>query len=319
MNRTGFLALGAAVLALVAGAAWWRLSPPSIPNLPGLTDAQMSALYANPLPAPDGPLRVFHIGHSLVNHDIPAMLAQLAGNGHQYESQLGSFATLKAHWGDAALMDAEIWNASPHFREASEAVSSGDYDAVVLTEMLDIRDSLRFHDSPGYLAKFAAATLQAAPDTRIYLYETWHWLDDPEGWLDRLDADLARYWDAALLRPALYNLPEGTRIHLIPVGQAMATLVREIESRGGVGNLRDRSDLFSDQIHLNDMGNYFAALVHYSVLYGSSPEGLPHNLLRADGTPAVAPTPEAARLLQDVAWRVAKKFPATGLSQDSQS
>ncbi len=319
MNRSRFLALGAAFIALAAGAAWWRLAATPTPTLPGLTDAQMSALYADPLPAPDAPMRVFHIGHSLVNRDMPAMLAQLAGDGHRYESQLGSFATLRAHWGDDPLIDAEIWNASPQFRDAREAVSSGDYDAIILTEMLDIRDALRFHDSPGYLTKFAQASLEAAPETRLFLYETWHWLDDPEGWLDRLDADLARYWEAGLLRPALYNLPEGTRIHLIPAGQAMAALVREIESRGGVGNVRDRSDLFSDQIHLNDLGNYFVALVHYAVLYGSSPEGLPHELLRADGTQAHAPSAETARLMQDVAWRVAKRFPATGLPQDSQS
>lgn len=315
MNRSGFLALGAAVIALAAGAAWWRLAPPSIPTLPSLTDAQMSALYADPLPAPDKPLRVFHIGHSLVNRDMPAMLAQLAGDGHRYESQLGSFATLKAHWGDAALTDAEIWNGPPHFRDAREAVASGDYDAIVLTEMLDIRDSLRFHDSPGYLAKFAASALQANPETRLFLYETWHWLDDSEGWLERLDADLSRYWDAGLLRPALYGLPEGSRIHLIPAGQAMAALVRDIESRGGVGNVRDRTDLFADQIHLNDLGNYFIALVHYAVLYGSSPEGLPHELLRADGTPATPPAPETARLMQDVVWRLVRSLPATGVAQ----
>ena len=311
--------MGAVIAVLAAAAAWWRLGPTPIPNLPSLTTAQISALYADPLPPPDAPLRVFHIGHSLVNCDMPAMLAQLAGDGHRYESQLGSFATLKAHWGDTPLIDADVWNAPPRFRDAREAVASGDYDAVIMTEMLDIRDALRFHDSPGYLAKLAKAALDVRPDTRLYLYETWHWLDDPDGWLDRLDADLSRYWTQGIVSPALYTLPEGTRIHLIPAGQAMAALVREIEARGGVGNIRDRNDLFADQIHLNDIGNYFVALVHYAVLYGSSPEGLPHELLRADGTAATAPSAEAARLMQDVAWRIVRSIPATGVEQASQS
>lgn len=314
MNRTGILAVGAALVALIAGAAWWRMAPTPLPTLPGPTDAQMTALYAVPLPAPNDPLRVFHIGHSLVNRDMPAMLAQLAGDGHSYESQLGWGATLKSHWGDEPVNGFDAENAHPRYRDAREAVASGDYDAIILTEMVEIRDALRYFDSSRYIAQFAGSALASRADTRIYLYETWHQLDDPEGWLERIDADLARYWEAGVLRPALHGLPDGTRIHLIPAGQALAALVREIEARGGVGNVRDRKDLFSDQIHLNDLGNYFVALVHYAVIYGSSPEGLPHSLLRADGTPATAPDAETARLMQDVAWRIVRSLPLTGVA-----
>ncbi len=314
MNRKGLLALGAVVAVAAVGALWWRSGQTPVPTLPGVSDAQMAALYAEPLPAPDNPLRVFHIGHSLVNRDMPAMLAQLAGEGHSYESQLGWGATLKSHWGDEPVNGFDAENAHPRYRDAREAVASGDYDAVVLTEMVEIRDALRHFDSSGYLARFTESALSARPDTRVYLYETWHPLDDPEGWLERLDADLLRHWKGGILRPALHTLPKDTRIHLIPAGQALAAFVREVESRAGVGNVRHRSDLFSDQIHLNDIGNYFVALVHYAVLYGSSPEGLPHELLRADGTPAIAPDPETARLMQEVAWRVVRSIPATGVA-----
>jgi hypothetical protein len=319
MKIKGFLALGATFAALVAGAVWWRLAPTPVPTLPGLTDAQMAERFAEPLPAPDSPLRVFHIGHSLVNRDMPAMLAQLAGEGHSYESQLGWGATLKSHWGDAPVNGFETENSHPRYRDAREAVASGDYDAVVLTEMIGIREALRYFESSRYLTRFTQSALAARPDTRVYLYETWHPLDDPDGWLERLDADLARYWKGGILRPALLKLPADTRIHLIPAGQALAAFVREVEAQGGVGNVRNRADLFSDQIHLNDIGNYLVALVHYAVLYGSSPEGLPHELLRADGTPATAPAPETARLMQEVVWRVVRSLPATGLAADSPS
>ena len=93
----------------------------------------------------------------------------------------------------------------------------------------------------------------------------------------------------------------------------MAALVREVEGRGGVGNMRDRKDLFVDDIHLNDLGNHFVALVHYAVLYGSSPEGRATRLKRADGTEAMAPEPELARLMQDIAWRIARSTPLTGV------
>lgn len=315
MKRRVFLASGAAAAAGVAGgAAVWLRGDGALILPPGLDDAEMAARYAVPLPPPEGPLRVFHIGHSLVNRDMPAMLAQLAGDGHSYESQLGWGATLQSHWGDAPVNGFDTENAHPRHRPAREAVASGDYDALVVTEMVEIRDALRHFDSAAYLARFAAEGWSANPAKRVYLYETWHPLNDPEGWLDRLDADLARYWEAGLLRPALRALPADRRIHLIPAGQAIAALVRAIEARGGVGTLRDRRDLFSDDIHLNDQGNYFVALVHYATLYGSSPEGLPFDLARADGTPALAPAPETARLMQETAWRVVRDTPLTGIA-----
>lgn len=310
MRRTGLLALVAALTATVAGAFWWRSGPPHGPD-----DTAMAARYATPLSAPEGPIAVFHIGHSLVNRNMPAMLAQLAGEGHRYESQLGWGATLRSHWGDIPVNGAEVENAHPHYRDAREAVASGDYDALVLTEMVEIRDALRYHDSPRYLAAFAEEAWKAQPDVRIYLYETWHQLDDAEGWLERLDADLLRHWEKGLLRPALGRLPEGARIHLIPAGQALGALVREIEARGGVGNVEDRASLFKDQIHLNDLGNYFVALVHYAVLYQKSPVGLPHALLRGDGTTADAPAPELAQLMQEVVWATVRSTKLTGLDR----
>ena len=94
----------------------------------------------------------------------------------------------------------------------------------------------------------------------------------------------------------------------------MASLVREIEARGGVGQVRDRRGLFADEIHLNDLGNYFVALVHYAVLYQKSPIGLPHALRRGDGSEAEAPDPDLARLMQELAWSVARSTPLTGVT-----
>nr|HMS93886.1 hypothetical protein [Tabrizicola sp.] len=207
MKRTGVIAV---VLAAIAGAgAILRVSTPAGPD-----PARMAALYAEPLPPPDKSLAVFHIGHSLVNRDMPAMLAQLAGDGHRYESQLGWGAPMRAHWGDTPVNGFEEENAHPRFRPAREAVES---------------DSIRYYDSANFLAAFAQAALKARPDSRLYLYESWHSLDDPDGWLNRIDLDLQRYWLDEILKPALGRLPEGSRIHLIPAGQALAALAREVE------------------------------------------------------------------------------------------
>lgn len=275
---------------------------------------------ALPLAPPDGPLAVFHLGHSLVGRDMPAMLAQLAPAGHRYDSQLGWGTSLREHWDpDLPIRGFETENDHPRFRPARDAIGSGAYDAIVLTEMVEIRDAIRWHDSDKYIARWAEAAREAATGARIYLYETWHRLDDPEGWLERIDADLSRYWIDRLARPA-FDPDQPVRV--IPAGQVMAAVVRAVEARGGVGTVTGREDLFArtedggvDQIHLNDLGAYLVALTHYAVLYHRSPEGLPHRLRRADGSPADAPDPETARLMQQIVWQVVTENPWTGVTQ----
>ena len=83
----------------------------------------------------------------------------------------------------------------------------------------------------------------------------------------------------------------------------MGRLVQDVEATpGGIGGMTGRADLFSDQIHLNDLGTYMVALAHYAVIYRRSPVGLPRQLLREDGSPAEAPSAELAAAMQRVVW-----------------
>ncbi len=303
-------------LVLLAVSACGVLTRCSAPR--PLDAAAMAALYVPP-PAPVGPISVFHLGHSLVGRDMPAMLAQLAGPGAHYDSQLGWGTPLKAHWGDAEINGFEKENAHPRYRDAKQALASGDYDAVVLTEMVEIRDAIRYYDSWDYLSRWAKLAWQGNPRARVYLYETWHPRDDPEGWLNRLDRDPKRYWEDEILRPAV-AADGGHPIYVIPAGDVLAAFTRAVAARGGVEGIAGPEDLFAplpdgsrDQIHLGDLGAYLVALTHYAVLYQRSPVGLPHDLLRADGTPATAPSDEAARVMQETVWEVVRGHPLTGV------
>lgn len=287
-----------------------------------LDDAAMNALHALPLSQPAKPMRVFHLGHSLVGRDMPSMLQQLAGPGHLHESQLGWGTSLKAHWGDAPIEGFETENSHPRFRDAKDALESGEYDTLVMTEMVEIRDAIKYYDSWKYLSRWAIRAWKANSATRVYLYETWHPSDDPEGWLARIDADLSRYWENEILRRALAAPGMEHPIYVIPAGQVLARFVRTMEAKGGVDGIKGKEDLFArnengdhDTIHLNDIGAYLVALTHYAVLYHRSPVGLPHQLRLADGSPADAPGQNAARLMQEVVWQVVTTYPKTGLKQ----
>jgi hypothetical protein len=256
------------------------------------------------------------------------MLAQLAeaavGPGHRHALQLGWGASLMDHWGGPEKVRGfDTENAHPAFRAAGEALDSGDYDAVVLTEMVELRDAIRWHDSARHLALWAARAQKARPDVQVWLYTTWHHLNDPAGFLERIDADQAALWVGEVLRPALARTP-GAAIRVIPGGPAIAAVARAVEAQGGLPGLRDRTDLFhrepdgrQDTIHLSAQGLYLMALVHFACLYRRSPAGLPHALRRADGTPAEAPLPEAAALMQAAVWDVVRAYPLTGLGPAS--
>lgn len=304
-----FLFLIPVVIAVGAFVFWSRF------YVPGPLNAERTtALYAQPAPATDGPLNVLHLGHSLVGHDMPEMLTQLAQSGHSYNSQMGWGTFLMAHWDPTAPRNGfETTNVHPQFRDGHEALESGDYDAVVLTEAVEIRDSIQYMKSPQMLHNLASKARDHNPDVKVYFYETWHNLDDEEGWLERLDRDLEKYWENEILLRALNHESDPKPIYMIPGGQVMARFVREVEAAGGVGPIADRNDLFTDQIHFNDYGAYLMALTHYAVLYQTSPIGLSHSLIKADGTPADDPGPQAAFLMQSVVWEVVTGYAKTGV------
>ncbi|WP_281967832.1 hypothetical protein [Roseovarius nanhaiticus] len=318
MGTSSMIWIGAGILALACAGAFWALrAAPSSLN----TEEMQAAYRAAPLAAPVGGLQVYHLGHSLVGRDMPAMLQQLAPEGHGHHSQLGWGTSLREHWEpDLAINGFDAENDHPAFRPAREAIASGAYDAIVLTEMVEIEDAINYHKSPFYLKKWAELARSGGADTRIYLYETWHHLDDPAGWLERLDRDFEGAWQARILRPA--HDPDAAPVRIIPAGQVMAALVRRVEASGGIGPVQAKADLFrlnedgsQDMIHLNDLGHYLVALTHYAVLYHRDPTGLPHTLRRADGSVAQSPGRDLALAMQETVWNIVRGMPSTGVAQ----
>lgn len=313
MMMASLLVLGLAV----AGAAVWYLTRP-----PVLTAAELAARQAVPLAPPESALKVYHLGHSLVNRNMPAMLEQMAHAagfaGHAHNSQLGWGASMDEHR-RGELKGFDVENSTAAYRPAVEAMASGDYDVLVLTESVEIRDAIRYDDSARALAHWALAAQAGNPQVRVYLYETWHRTDDPEGWLERIDADLARHWEGDILRPAMATRGVPT-VRLIPAGQVLAAAVRAVEA-GQVPGLTSRDAFFAlteqgtvDTIHLNDLGNWLVAMVHFAVLYQRSPEGLPHRLTLPDGKPVVGVPDSAVPFLQKLVWDTVRRYPATGMA-----
>lgn len=311
------------IVGACAVAAWQFMRAPT-----PLDQAERLAHYDTPLTPLARDVSVYYLGHSLIGPDIPAFVTQLAqaagDTGASYNSQLGWGTSLRTHWEpDEAIPGFDAMNQPPAHRPAKPALESGTYDALVLTEMIDLEDAIRWHDSGRYTALWAQLARKHAPNIRIYKYETWHQHANAADWLKRIDRDAEALWEGTILAQAKAYPGVGT-IHVIPAGRAMAAFAREIEARGGLPGMASTDTLFTltdagtrDDIHPSDKAAYLIALVHYATLYHADPRGLPYALLRADGTQAEAPAPEVAALMQHIAWDVVRRVRSTGVAQET--
>lgn len=319
-RRQGLLGAAGVLAAGAAAALGWRrqrrAGPPMPEPLPPEDYRAAQPRLAPPVP----PVKVYHLGHSLVGRDMPALATALAGplGGQDHAVQLGWGASLMQHWqGDAAVPGFDRENAHPHFRPVRQALETGWADVLVLTEMVELRDAIRWHHSAHYLAQWALLARQARPDLRIYLYESWHQLTDPEGWLERIDRDLPELWEQQILRRAL-AVPGVGPIHLIPGGQAMAAVARAAEA-GQVPGVTSREQLFArddagalDPIHFSDLGALVVALTHVAVIHQRLPEPAPAPLTAADGRP-IDVAPDTLAALHRIVAATIRRFPQTGV------
>lgn len=285
-----------------------------------------------PPPPVSGPLdraRVFFIGHSLVNHEMPAMVAGLAqsmGLDFDYQTQVINGAPLRWNWDNAASGEGR----QSRVGNARAELPSGRFDVVVMTEGIPLdADTVRAGGN------FFRLAVESNPQTRVFMYETWHSLvwEDIYDVYNRYEPDAALHipgrnqydWRALLddMRPAWERRVDGInaehaagpRMAMIPAGLALATLVDEIEA-GRVPGIRSRRDLFTDDIHLSDLGNYFVALVQFATIFRRSPVGLPTNLQDQWGRAFRAPTAEQAAIFQRIVWEHVSRDPRAGVRAD---
>lgn len=310
------------VLAIALGigsVAAWQQIVSGVPNIkPALPRAEFEAAYHSTIAPSRMPMRVYHLGHSLTGRDMPSMLQQRVA-GHLYESQLGWGTSLREHWEPHLKINGfSEENDHPRYRLVREALTSADYDAIILTEMSSLEDALKWHATPWYIADIAGLARQMRPDVRIYLYQNWRNLDDPRGWVEQTTADLTAFWENEFLSRAQAH--GSGPVYLIPGGAALVAAALAAEA-GTVPGLTRREDFFltlpdgtTDRVHLNPLGSYLIALVHEAVLYHKPPSGGPYRFSRPDG-PVFEIAPPLAARLQEIVWEVVSAQPGTGIKK----
>lgn len=269
---------------------------------------------------------VFLLGHSLVNHWMPSFFSQIAaslGTPHQYELQVGGGAPLAAHWNETG---------NPQRKDGSVAhivkpeLRTGAYGAFILTEAIPLRSNVSGGNTVQHATSFHGLAVAHNLAVRVYLYETWPYLDgDPAGTCE-WDIDNGATWRRCLTEtdPPVWNsivtavnaANGGPDMRMVPAGGAMALLHDEIAA-GRVPGLSSIRDIFGDNIHLTNGGHYFIACVMYATVYGRSPAGAATGMHHAfsTATPADGMPPAATlRRFQEVAWQAVCNDPRSGVA-----
>jgi len=143
------------------------------------------------------------------------------------------------------------------------------------------------------------------------LWTTWTNIDNSNGpWRQMLDtqgAEFERMQDYANANKPAAAPP----VYIIPGHKMMARIYDDIQL-GNVPGITNISQLFSDNIHTNSLGDYAITLIHYACIYNTSPVGLTNDLLPSNNT-SPRPSSALATYLQTIIWEVVTSYPRTGI------
>jgi len=264
--------------------------------------------------------KVFYIGHSL-SDQIPDMVKSLSDDhpqvGLDWRYQWIPGAPLWWQWDRKAMQD---YNPiPPHyigFYVPAGGLPEGGFDVLVLTESVprhwaSIGDTHQFADS------FFVYANQFNPNLRVFIYEIWHCLDsgtptgcdydlDSNPWRQRLTDDLPMW--QSVVDTLNTRFSPANPICLIPAGQGLAALYDSIQA-GVVPGVNQIDDLFYDRIHLNDVGKYFIACIHFAAIHQKSPVGLTNQTQVWWGGNFNPPSPALALKFQEIAWQTVNNYP----------
>ncbi|MEY8828317.1 hypothetical protein AB9K34_07860 [Sedimentitalea sp. XS_ASV28] len=251
---------------------------------------------------------ILFVGHSLVNHDMPAILrafmSQTGGNGTVQEHIING-SPLWWSWQNANRAELAGFGVN-----AKQELRLGQTDVLILTEGVP---NPSFAEAVEGASNFYNLAISSNPNTKVYMYETWHDLRtgtegfdvdyDPEDdipWRERIDHALPQ-WQAIVDAVNDQRAPGAPEMQLIPVGQVMGRLYDEI-AEGNVPGITDIRQLFVDDIHMNDIGNYLVAIVQYTTVFGRRPDDVALQQYGQWGEAFDAPSAALASFMKDIAW-----------------
>ncbi|MGL1934493.1 MAG: T9SS type A sorting domain-containing protein [Fibrobacterales bacterium] len=267
----------------------------------------------------------YYIGHSLTDY-IPSMVHRLSEDrpSVQFDWEFQSIpgSPLVFHWGKKAENNPSTRPHARSFFEENNGLPAGDFDAFIMTESVP-RNLNNLKLTHPIADSFYLYAEDHNPGIQVYVYEIWHCLPNGigadcahvpavEAWRQKLVDDLD-VWERIVDSLNSAHNPEKP-VCMIPGGQGLIKLYDAVMA-GELPGISQMDALFEDHIHLNDMGRYYIALIHFAMLHNQNPQGLTNELrTQWGGSYDEIPTSAQAAVLQRLAWETVNEYPRTCLS-----
>ena len=252
---------------------------------------------------------VYYVGHSLVNHNMPRVVQQIADDLNQsssYREAIINGSPLRYHWNNPGNAEGNA--------DVRVDLPGGNYDTLVLTESVPLHATFQWNSPVYYAQQFIGLAQTARSDLRVILFETWPHLNNisprpwhASSWDEEIDQDLILLEGAADELDVNLSQP----VTIIPAALALRQLRDEIDA-GNIPGIHQLSDLFADDIHLTEEGNYFMGLVFFAGIYGRSPEGATGRIINQYGGTYVDVPSSRRTHYQQIAWQVVSQYSRGG-------
>ncbi|MDB5336771.1 MAG: hypothetical protein JWN70_2390, partial [Planctomycetaceae bacterium] len=253
-------------------------------------------------------LRVFYASHSLMWY-VPTPLGEMAEAAGIMGHKLVGLQSI------GASKTVQHWNLADDKNEAKKALRTGAVDVFVMSP-------ISFPDEG--IENFVKLGLEHNPNIRFVVQLSWGGgdidnQDFPKGAFDNVDKektpDQLKIYNERNIKAGKAQADDinkkygnGKKIlALVPSVQAMVTLRTKIAKKEWPG-LTTQGELFVDAVHPSAPMEALNTYMHFAVLYGKSPVGLPMPaMLRAAKREAW--NEKFNRSLQELAWETVTNFP----------
>lgn len=298
------------------------------PDASQLRDGQTNDARSDaPPPVLDGPLskaNIFYSGHSLIDNPVPDDThAIVAGFGYQsqwnQQNGIGSPIRVRTRGSDPSgstfpgyrtgkNREGNNMDVVAELRNPATIGAGQRYDVLVLAERHDGPGVVQWEDTVRYTRHFHERMIEGNAAATSYLYHAWWSVADkatPAPWI-AYERTAARMWQCVATRINVSLAASGRtdRVHYLPAGLALAELVDRattgtVPGITGASTSATMNVLFSDDVHLQRVGQYYMSLVVYASIFRRNPSG-------AFTPPGV--TNAQASALQTIAWDVVSNY-----------
>ena len=254
-------------------------------------------------------LRVYFVGNSVTDTINYRGLTELAKSRGYTQV-----------WGRHMIPGAPLQWIWQHPKDGFQEQPFGHYPTALASfqwDVLSLQPFDRHLDSKNgdiVMAKnFIDLALPKSPDLHVYIYARWPrqgkddfdtaWMKKYTGGWDNTNETKDYFERLTLeLRKAYPKL----RLNMVPVGHVMYELNQRMKA-GKVPGYTDIKQLFSDGIHLNNVGSYVVGCTYFATLYKRNSRGLPTE-------PYKVTDAKVAAAIQDLVWRVVSTEELAGVA-----